>query len=81
MRIAPPRESSRDILPAAPESRFAALFGSFADALGWRAPVEVEGTHDRDRRAILYRSILLPFVDLDGSPAYVLGGFASSAES
>lgn len=70
-----------DIVPARQESRFAALFGSFTDALGGRAPVEVEGTHDHGGRTILYRSILLPFVDLEGSPAYVLGGFSSSAES
>jgi hypothetical protein len=63
---------------ADPGARFALLFGSFADALSGRQPLEKEGHYARGHRQILYRSVLLPFVDLRGSPAYVLGAFTST---
>lgn len=69
-----------DIGSGAAGSRFAGLFGSVADALAGSRPVEAEGADDQGDRTVLYRSILLPFVDLEGSPAYVLGAFTSSAE-
>jgi hypothetical protein len=62
-----------------PASRFARLFGSFADALKAPRPLRKEGRCAEGPRTCLYRSVLLPFVDLQGSPAYVLGAFSASA--
>lgn len=61
-----------------PASRFALLFGSLADALTGQRPLRKEGRCADGHRTVLYRSVLLPFVDLRGSPAYVLGAFSAS---
>jgi hypothetical protein len=61
-----------------PSDRFACLFGSLAEALNGRRPVEKDGFCEHGHRKVLYRSVLLPFVDLRGLPAYVLGAFTSS---
>jgi hypothetical protein len=61
-----------------PASRFAHLFGSFTEALKGGRPLRKEGPCADGRRAFLYRSVLLPFVDPRGSPAYVLGAFSAS---
>jgi hypothetical protein len=58
-----------------PGSRFFLLFGDIAAARTAARPLEREGSDDQGHRTILYRSIFLPFVDLQRSPRYVLGAF------
>jgi hypothetical protein len=59
------------------ETPFALLFGTLADALNGR-PVERDGRCRSGNVDVLYRSVLLPFVDLRGAPAYALGAFSAS---
>jgi hypothetical protein len=56
---------------------FLTLFGDPAGALLRSQPVERDGevVGRQPGQIVLYRSILLPFVDLEGRPAYVLGAF------
>src|SRR5690242_10678077 len=56
---------------------FARLFGTPSEALGGR-PIEMEGRCQPDGVEVLYRSVLLPFVDLRQRPSYVLGAFSAA---
>ena len=52
----------------------ASHFGGLADALTTATPVRRDGRFERrDGIVALYRSVLLPFVDLKREPTYVLG--------
>lgn len=52
--------------------KYGVLFGDIRDALGTGRPCVREGDYARADGRMLYRSVLLPFVDIAGRPAYVL---------
>jgi hypothetical protein len=57
--------------------RFATMFGRVADALASSRPSNRDGRYERaDGRDVLYRSVMLPFIDGGGRPAYVLTAFS-----
>jgi hypothetical protein len=60
----------------APGPRFVSIFGDMREALEGLEPVERDGYYGEAGEGVLFRSIWLPFVNLAGTPAYVLGAFA-----
>jgi hypothetical protein len=59
--------------------RFATMFGRIADSLASNGRSNREGRYERaDGCDVLYRSVMLPFIDRTGRPAYVLTAFSSS---
>lgn len=60
----------------APGARFRSIFGEMREALERLEPIERDGYYGEEAHAVLFRSIWLPFVNLAGAPAYVLGAFA-----
>jgi hypothetical protein len=59
----------------------AARFGDMSDALTTVGPVRRDGRFDRPNgSAALYRSVLLPFVDVNREPTYVIGALTYRLE-
>ena len=52
--------------------KHAGLFGDIRATLADGRPAIREGAYARSDGSVLYRSILLPFVDVAGRPAYIL---------